>query len=145
MVVNNGPKENSENSSCFHLQERKQSPYATTWLTCHCDVEPCGGEIGVKEKQNGLSTVKRGGSGIRDVWGARNSWAATWGHGKVLTCAATEGYVWIHGPAAAGVCVDVHGLCHHQRPCGHLRSGLPPWTMLMSKGFKELPLPLSGT
>ena len=37
--------------------------------------------------------------------------ASTQSQDAVLAQAAAEGHVWVHGPIAAGVCVDVHGLC----------------------------------
>jgi hypothetical protein len=88
--------------------------------------------MGEKEMQKDVSVVKRDRTGDSRV--VRNSlmWvasAATWGHGKVLVCTATNCYVW--GPwlcssvgllppkarqtslvwAAAWICVDVWGLC----------------------------------
>lgn len=29
--------------------------------------------------------------------------------------AAAKGHIWLHGPATAGICVDVYGLCHLRR------------------------------
>lgn len=39
--------------------------------------------------------------------------------------------MWVRGPIAARVCVDVHGLCYHQRPQGWPGSG--PEAALMSE------------
>lgn len=44
------------------------------------------------------------------------------GHGDVLAQAVTESHIWICGPAAAGVCVDVRGPSYHQM----LWTKLPP-------------------
>ena len=49
-----------------------------------------------KEKQKDVCTVKRGRAGY---WNT-----ASQGHDKVLAHAATEDHVWIHGPAAVGIC-----------------------------------------
>lgn len=40
--------------------------------------------------------------------------AATRDYGDIWVKDADEGHVWVPGPAAAKVCVDVHGFCHHQ-------------------------------
>lgn len=45
-----------------------------------------------------------------DLWEVRSSLMcvandATWDHGGVLTCAAIRGYIWVHGPETAGVCL----------------------------------------
>lgn len=47
---------------------------------------------------------------------------------------APEGQVWIPGPSAACVCVDVFVLCCNQKPCGCPWFVLPPEAMLMSVG-----------
>lgn len=48
--------------------------------------------------------------------------------------AAAEEHVWVHSPAVARVCVDIHGLCCHQKPQGCLCFGPPPVYMLVSEG-----------
>lgn len=58
-------------------------------------------------------------------------------HGEVLTCAVTEGYVYVQGPAAARVCC-------HQSPGGHPRPGLMLGDMLMSECCAELTHLLPG-
>lgn len=40
---------------------------------------------------------------------------------------------WVACPAAAKVCIDVHGFCYHQRPSRYLGSGLPSGDMLAFK------------
>lgn len=104
--------------------------------------------MGEKEKWNGLCTIKRGRTWDTTI--SRNStmWVActaTWGHDDVWVCAAVEEHALAPSPAIAGFCVDVYGPCYHQRPCGHLWSGLQPGTMLMSKGLAKLALPLNWT
>lgn len=52
--------------------------------------------------------------------------------------AAAESLVWVYGPAVAGVCIDVHslsrmvvcGLGCHLKPCGRLKTVLPPGDIL---------------
>jgi hypothetical protein len=56
-----------------------------------------------------------------------------------IACSATKGHGWVCGHAAS----RVWGPCYHQRPCRGPWSGLLPGTMLMSKGFSELPSPLT--
>lgn len=62
-----------------------------------------------------------------------------WGH---LDLSCTPGHVWVSGPTATGIVVDVHGLCYYQKAfwCGW--SGLPSKVMLMSEGPAGLALPL---
>ena len=50
----------------------------------------------------------------------------------------------VAGHAGAGVYVDVRGPFCHQRPDGRSWSRLPPGTMLKSKDYAELALPLMG-
>lgn len=38
------------------------------------------------------------------------------GHGDIQVQPASDGHVWVCGPAIAGVCVDVHDLCYHRGP-----------------------------
>lgn len=54
-----------------------------------------------------------------------------WWH---LGLACCQGPFWIHGPIRAGICVDVHGPCCHQRPQECLASGPLPLAMLGSEG-----------
>ena len=42
------------------------------------------------------------------------AFTATWGHAGILAQAAAEGHVWVHSPAAAGVCVDLFGPYYHK-------------------------------
>lgn len=65
-----------------------------------------GREMGKKEKQNGLSIVKKGGTGDKRVESNIPIWVVctvTWGHGEVPTHAAGE------GREAADVCAIVRG------------------------------------
>lgn len=73
--------------------------------------------MGEKEKQEDVGTMKRGRTVNSKV--VKNSLMFVAGNAssdydEVLACAATQGYIWDHSPAAAG-------LCYHQRP------GEPPW------------------
>lgn len=52
-------------------------------------------------------------------------------HSEVLSCATTEGHVWVSGPAAVGD-------CYHQRISGCLLSRVLPGAMLMSESCAEL-------
>lgn len=66
--------------------------------------------MGEKDKQSGLCAVERGENedGKADVSGLC-------GHPRpcdVQALAATEGHVWIYGPAATGVCVNVCSPCY---------------------------------
>ena len=64
--------------------------------------------------------------------------------GEVLACAATKECVWVCGPAAAGVFVNVNGSCNHHRSCRHPWSGLLPGAMVMSKSNTEVAHPLTS-
>lgn len=62
--------------------------------------------MGKKEKPNGLSIVKRGGTGDKRVESNILIWVActvTWGHGEVPTQVAGKGH------EAANVCAIVRG------------------------------------
>lgn len=48
--------------------------------------------------------------------------------------AAAKEHVWVYSPAAARVCVDIHGLCCHQKPQRCLGFGPPLVSMLVSEG-----------
>jgi hypothetical protein len=58
----------------------------------------------------------------------------TWGQRDILAHAAVKG---LSGsmPISSSFCVNVHGPCYHERPCGHSWPELLPGTMLMSKGL----------
>lgn len=58
-------------------------------------------------------------------------------HGEALTCAVTEGHVYVRGP-------DTAGICCHQRPGGHPWPGLLLGDMLMSECCAELAHLLPG-
>lgn len=47
-----------------------------------------------------------------EEWADMGRLLATWGHGEVLAWAAAKGNVWFHGPAAATVCMGIHGYCY---------------------------------
>ena len=49
---------------------------------------------------------------------------------NILEGNATEGHVWVHSPAAAGVYIDVCSLCYHEVSC-------QPF-VLKSEGSSEL-------
>lgn len=57
------------------------------------------------------------------------------GPGIFLAWAAAEGQVWVCGPIAAEVRVDVRGSCCHQGPCGCLGSCQSPEFMLVTKSY----------
>lgn len=107
-------------------------------------VQICGGEMWKKEKENGLSTLKRGRT--TDMWVERNHllWPATWGHGEVAACAASENRIWVHGHTAVGFCVNVHDSYHHQRPFRHPCSGCHLGPCGYPKSMAELTPPLIG-
>lgn len=73
-----------------------------------------------RKRQNGSCPVERGRS--EEVKAVRNGlrWEAclpTWA--KVISgpsWVAAPNHVWIHGPAASVVCVNVHGSCYCHRP-----------------------------
>ena len=54
------------------------------------------------------------------------------GHGEVLSGASTKGHVCIHGPAAAGVYVDVCCLSFHQK------TGRCLWSELSSRDHVDI-------
>jgi hypothetical protein len=119
-------------------QRRTPRGPLATWPTCsrsHYRMQVV--DRWEREKQNSLSTIKRGGTGGARV--ERNSllWTACPGHGKVLALVAARGHVWVQGHASAGVCVNVCGSYYQWRPWGHPWSGLPPGTTEMSKGCAE--------
>lgn len=72
-----------------------------------------GGMNGREGEQSSSYGVKRGGTGDR---GEEQPGVRGLHCGVLKACAATEGYVWVHGPTPAWVCVDVCDLCYHQRP-----------------------------
>lgn len=79
---------------------------------------------------------------ISFMWEA---WCDNWGHSDVWACATIEGCVWVHDRLATRVCVDVHGLCYHQRLWGLPWSGLLPEAMYLSEGhYTELAPALSS-
>lgn len=57
---------------------------------------------------------------------------ATWDNGVVWALAVTKCEVWVHGPATAGVSVDIHSPCSHRRPCGPEGPVVLPEAMVMS-------------
>lgn len=67
---------------------------------------------------------------------------ATWAHGDIWTLAAAKGQAWVCGLSTAGVCVDVRGFYHHQRPCWPPWPGLSSKDMLKSEYRTELGQPL---
>ena len=86
------------------------------------------------------SLVSKGCTATRviPIWVA---FTATWGHVDNLAQVAAKDHVWVHGPAAAGVYVDVPSPCWCQRSCRCLSpgwrgngSGPQLVTMLVSKG-----------
>ena len=60
-----------------------------------------GGWLDCKKKGESLDVKVEG----TDLW--CEACPATRGDGEILILAAAEGHVWVHGHAAAGVCVDV--------------------------------------
>lgn len=53
----------------------------------------------------------------------------------------TVGHVWVHGPATAGACVDVHYLCNHRgpnKPCVEASPHLGKLTPDLTKGVGDL-------
>jgi hypothetical protein len=89
-----------------------------------------------KVKPSGLCTVERGRTGVamtvknRPIWEA---FSTTLSHGDVQAWVATEGHIWVGGPGAADVCVDVYSSSYRQRPFGCQQYGLPPETMWISE------------
>lgn len=53
---------------------------------------------------------------------------------EVMATAASQGYVWVCVPIAAGICFDVQGPSYHQKPYHCLWSRLLHEAMLMSEG-----------
>lgn len=80
--------------------------------------------------------------GERQVWRGKGSeekadvgsLLAIQGLGATQSWAAAKGHGWVNGPAAAAVCVNVHGTCYHQRPWGCSESKLPHMATLVPKG-----------
>jgi hypothetical protein len=77
---------------------------------------------------------------LGERWGIMLIWVtctATWGHRNIQAHAAAGGHVWVYGPMAAGVCVDVPspdyqarpwddpGLDCYHRHCAELAPSLP--------------------
>lgn len=42
--------------------------------------------------------------------------------------------IWVHDFTTTKVCVDIHGVCHHQSFCGSLGSRPLPSVILLSEG-----------
>lgn len=61
------------------------------------------------------------------------AFTTAWGHGDIQVQAAAEGLVWICGPAASKVYVEVHDLCYYQRPGECLGSGSQPVVFWVSE------------
>ena len=68
-------------------------------------------------------------TGAMSVW---VTFTTAWGHGDIQMQAAAEGHVWICGPTASKVCVEVLDLCYYQRPGECLVSGPQPVIFLES-------------
>lgn len=67
---------------------------------------------------------------IETQWHLRSR--QTWGdQSNVLAWAASKGHV--HGPAAAGICIDACNLSYHQRPSGCLWCRWPLETMWITE------------
>lgn len=60
----------------------------------------------------------------------------TWGHGRVLSCAANWDHIWVSGHTAAGI-------CYSQRPGGDPSSGLFPGCRLISEDVQNWSQPTS--
>lgn len=98
---------------------RKQRP--TWWLWCkvgsHYDGEQMYSVVWEIEKGRFISR------GQRHIWRGKSSedqaedggLIATQGHGIFQAWAAARAYIWVHGPDAATVCVDVQDSWYQQR------------------------------
>lgn len=67
--------------------------------------------------------------------------ATDWSHVDIMDLAATKGYVWVQGPTAARVCVDVHGPGCLQWPClglwPHCSWGPYSWSVLLPEILRK--------
>lgn len=78
-------------------------PFKKRCLWCHYNENLRKREMGEKEKQNSLCTMKRGGPGDRRVVRSSLMWiacTATWDHCQLSAHPAANGhvFVWVHGP-----------------------------------------------
>lgn len=101
--------------------------------------------MGAKEKQTGLITVQRDGTGDWRV--ERNSQMgvvspAIWDHGEVMACTDTEGHVWVCDQQQGAVLISMA----HITTKDHVDIFVwaATWTMLMPKGYAVLAWPLTG-
>lgn len=100
----------------------------------------------MREKQNGLTTVKRGKTGdVRvenSLIGAACS--ATWGHGEFSVSAATEDHVWVHDHIIKQQGSFLMSMLHISMKGQMVVPGLLPGPVLMSKVCAELAPSLTG-
>lgn len=93
--------------------------------------------MGEKEKQNKSCVAERSRTEKeRAVWSKLRCEACLSpreGHGDVQTLTATKGHVWTHIPMAAGICVEVKGLCCYRRPHGNQGVWLRSVSLLVSE------------
>lgn len=102
--------------------------------------------MGKKRKQNDLSILKRGRKGDTQCGEERPEVSSLSHHLRPWRSpnpayAASKDHVWVRGDMSEGVCVNVLGSYYRQRSCRCPWSGLPPGTMLVSKGCADLPGP----
>lgn len=100
-----------------------------------------------KGKTSGVVCVPMRRGGIGDMTTVRNNlmWddcTDTWGNSDSQGYATTQGYVWVNGPIAPGVCVDIYGPCYYPKLCKCPWSVLQPEAMLMFEGWVKLAPPL---
>lgn len=71
--------------------------------------------MGQRERQNGSCPMEGGRfeEGGGEKWADMGDLLATWDHSDLRAQAAAKGHVWVCGPAASAVCVDVCGSCYH--------------------------------